>query len=73
MASHFQHHPVRAAKKTFQDDDIQIVGSSSSYKGEPNITPMMKRLKTGHQTEIRTCGKVLTWSSQSQVPPAMNH
>ncbi|KAL0444923.1 UNVERIFIED_CONTAM: hypothetical protein Slati_2215000 [Sesamum latifolium] len=37
-ASHFQHDPVCAAKKTFQDDEIHMIGSCSCYKGEPGIT-----------------------------------
>ncbi|KAL2235590.1 UNVERIFIED_CONTAM: hypothetical protein Sindi_1291200 [Sesamum indicum] len=36
-ASHFQHDPARAAKKTFQDNEIHTIGSDSSYKGEPGI------------------------------------
>ncbi|KAL2237399.1 UNVERIFIED_CONTAM: hypothetical protein Sindi_0931600 [Sesamum indicum] len=37
LVSHFQHDPARAAKKTFQDDEIHTTGSDSSYKGEPGI------------------------------------
>ncbi|KAL0307594.1 UNVERIFIED_CONTAM: hypothetical protein Sangu_3020400 [Sesamum angustifolium] len=36
-AALFQHDPVRAAKKTFQDDAMRRIGSDSSYKGEPGI------------------------------------
>ncbi|KAL0298004.1 UNVERIFIED_CONTAM: hypothetical protein Sangu_3166500 [Sesamum angustifolium] len=36
-AAHFQHDPVRVAKKTFQEDDMRRIGSDSSYKGEPGI------------------------------------
>ncbi|KAK4383740.1 hypothetical protein Sango_2747900 [Sesamum angolense] len=32
-AAHFQHDPVRAAKKMFQDDAMRRIGSDSSYKG----------------------------------------
>ncbi|KAL0298164.1 UNVERIFIED_CONTAM: hypothetical protein Sangu_3157600 [Sesamum angustifolium] len=35
--AHFQHDPMRAAKKTFQEDDMRVIGSDSSYKGEPGI------------------------------------
>ncbi|KAL0287320.1 UNVERIFIED_CONTAM: putative ribonuclease H protein [Sesamum calycinum] len=38
-AALFQHVPVRAAKKTFEDDAMRLIGSDSSYKGEPgNVT-----------------------------------
>ncbi|KAL0402599.1 UNVERIFIED_CONTAM: hypothetical protein Slati_4289800 [Sesamum latifolium] len=36
-ASHFQHDPVRAAKKTFQDEEMRLIGTDSSYTGEPGI------------------------------------
>lgn len=36
--AHFQHDPERAAKKSFQDDDAQFVGTFSKYKGQPGIT-----------------------------------
>ncbi|KAK4390395.1 hypothetical protein Sango_2102800 [Sesamum angolense] len=36
-AALFQHDPVRAAKKTFQDDTMRLISSDSSYKGEPGI------------------------------------
>ncbi|KAK4380875.1 hypothetical protein Sango_3022900 [Sesamum angolense] len=35
VAALFQHDPVRAAKKTFQEDAMRRIGSDSSYKGEP--------------------------------------
>ncbi|KAK4383743.1 hypothetical protein Sango_2748200 [Sesamum angolense] len=37
IAALFQHDPLRAAKKTFQDDAMRRIGSDSSYKGEPGI------------------------------------
>ncbi|KAL0288949.1 UNVERIFIED_CONTAM: hypothetical protein Scaly_2715800 [Sesamum calycinum] len=36
-AALFQHDPVRAAKKTFQDDTMRRIGLDSSFKGEPGI------------------------------------
>ncbi|KAK4383742.1 hypothetical protein Sango_2748100 [Sesamum angolense] len=36
-AALFQHDPVRAAKKTFQDNTMRRIGSDSSFKGEPGI------------------------------------
>ncbi|KAL0457771.1 UNVERIFIED_CONTAM: hypothetical protein Slati_0404300 [Sesamum latifolium] len=37
-ATHFQHDPIRAAKKTFQDDSLYVVVVASKYKGIPSIT-----------------------------------
>ncbi|KAK4422854.1 hypothetical protein Salat_1868000 [Sesamum alatum] len=31
-ATHFQHDPTRAAKKTFQDDSLQEIGTAAKYK-----------------------------------------
>ncbi|KAL0462805.1 UNVERIFIED_CONTAM: hypothetical protein Slati_0168100 [Sesamum latifolium] len=36
-AAHFQHDPVRAAKKTFLDEEMRRIGSDCCYKGEPGI------------------------------------
>ncbi|KAL0291296.1 UNVERIFIED_CONTAM: LINE-1 reverse transcriptase [Sesamum radiatum] len=34
-AAHFQHDPLRAAKKTFLDGEMQQIGTDCNYKGEP--------------------------------------
>ncbi|KAL0287581.1 UNVERIFIED_CONTAM: hypothetical protein Sradi_7121200 [Sesamum radiatum] len=36
-AAHFQHDPLRAAKKTFLDGEMQRIGTDCNYKGEPGI------------------------------------
>ncbi|KAL0439292.1 UNVERIFIED_CONTAM: hypothetical protein Slati_2412200 [Sesamum latifolium] len=36
-AAHFQHDPVRAAEKTFLDEEIWPIETDYSYKGEPGI------------------------------------
>ncbi|KAL0394544.1 UNVERIFIED_CONTAM: hypothetical protein Slati_4420600 [Sesamum latifolium] len=43
-AAHFQHDPVQAAKKTFLDDEMCLIGSYSSYKGEPSIIYSSKEM-----------------------------
>ncbi|KAL0439632.1 UNVERIFIED_CONTAM: hypothetical protein Slati_2446200 [Sesamum latifolium] len=35
--AHFQHDPMRAAKKTFLDVEMRRIGSDCCYKGEPGI------------------------------------
>ncbi|KAL0293313.1 UNVERIFIED_CONTAM: hypothetical protein Sradi_6943400 [Sesamum radiatum] len=36
-AAHFQHDPLRAAKKTFLEGEIRRIGTDCNYKGEPGI------------------------------------
>ncbi|KAK4416995.1 hypothetical protein Salat_2525000 [Sesamum alatum] len=36
--THFQHDPARAAKKIFQEESLQEIGTVSKYKGLPSIT-----------------------------------
>ncbi|KAL0283958.1 UNVERIFIED_CONTAM: hypothetical protein Sradi_7212000 [Sesamum radiatum] len=36
-AAHFQHDPLRAAKKTFLEGEMQRIGTDCNYKGEPGI------------------------------------
>ncbi|KAK4383893.1 hypothetical protein Sango_3110800 [Sesamum angolense] len=52
-AALFQHDPVRAAKKTFQDDAMRRIGSDSTYKGEPGYYPRRDD-RTCRWTEICT-------------------
>ncbi|KAL0294068.1 UNVERIFIED_CONTAM: hypothetical protein Sradi_6904100 [Sesamum radiatum] len=37
LVPHFQHVPLRAAKKTFLDGEMRRIGIKYSYKGEPGI------------------------------------
>ncbi|KAL0448788.1 UNVERIFIED_CONTAM: hypothetical protein Slati_1435200 [Sesamum latifolium] len=36
-AAHFQHDPLRAAKKTFLEGEMQRIGTDCTFKGEPGI------------------------------------